>query len=35
MKKVKKISVLQILASALYIATLLMILIFLWQSWHQ
>lgn len=31
----KKINFMQVLASGLYIITILFILLFLWQSWHN
>ena len=34
MKKPQRINYLQMLASGLYIMTLLFILLYLWQSWH-
>lgn len=34
MKKSKKINYMQLIASTLYIATVLSILLFLWQNWN-
>ena len=35
MKKIKKISLMQIFASVLYVATLVAIGLYLWQSWNM